>query len=44
MSHIPFQGGGPAATAVLGGHVQLIFNSLATLGAQVKPGGGFVRW
>lgn len=40
MSHIPFQGGGPATTAVLGGHVQLIFNSLATLGAQVKPGGG----
>jgi len=40
LNQIPFQGGGPAVTALLGGHVQLITFSTTTLGAQVKPGGG----
>jgi tripartite-type tricarboxylate transporter receptor subunit TctC len=40
LNHIPFQGGGPAVTALLGGHVQIIAFSVTTLGAQVKPGGG----
>jgi len=40
LNHIPFQGGGPAVTALLGGHVQMITFSITTLGAQVKPGGG----
>ncbi len=40
LNHIPFQGGGPAVTALLGGHVQIITFSVTTLGAQIKPGGG----
>ena len=40
MSNIPFQGGGPAITALLGGHVQIITYSVTALGAHIKPGGG----
>jgi len=40
LNHIPFQGGGPATTALLGGHVQIITFSVVTLAAHVMPGGG----
>lgn len=40
LNHIPFPGGGPMVAALLGGHVQILGPSLATLGAHVKPGGG----
>ena len=31
MVHIPFQGAAPALTALLGGHISVLFNSLTTL-------------
>jgi tripartite-type tricarboxylate transporter receptor subunit TctC len=40
LSNIPFQGAGPAITALLGGHVQMVTYSNTALGAHVKPGGG----
>ena len=38
MTHIPFQGAAPAMTAVLGGHVSAIFNSLPTVWPYVENG------
>ncbi len=38
LNHIPFQGGGPANTALLGGHVKMSFGSLGRFGAHLKPG------
>lgn len=40
LSTIPFQGAGPAITSLLGGHVQIVTNSVTTFGAHIKPGGG----
>jgi tripartite-type tricarboxylate transporter receptor subunit TctC len=40
LNHIPFQGGGPADTALLGKHVDLCFGSVGRFGDRVKPGGG----
>lgn len=36
--HVPFNGAGPAMTALLGGNVQLMFASAATAAQQVKAG------
>ncbi len=38
MTHIPFQGAAPAMTAVLGGHVSAIFNSLPTVWPYAENG------
>lgn len=38
--HVPFEGGGPANLAMLGGHVTSAFLAPATLGPHIKPGGG----
>ena len=38
MVHIAYKGGGPAATAVLGGEAQVIFGSVASSMPQVKAG------
>jgi tripartite-type tricarboxylate transporter receptor subunit TctC len=40
LNHIPFSGGGPAITAVLGGHVDCYLGSIAAAGSHVRPGGG----
>ncbi|OGP65264.1 MAG: hypothetical protein A2170_13815 [Deltaproteobacteria bacterium RBG_13_53_10] len=40
LNHIPFAGGGPAITAVLGGHVDSYLGSIAAAGSHVQPGGG----
>ncbi len=40
LNHIPFQGGGPSITALLGGHVQVGFMSVGSYGSHVQPGGG----
>ncbi len=38
LVHVPYKGGGPAAAAVLGGEVQLIFGSITSVLPQVKAG------
>ncbi len=38
ITSIPFQSGGEALPAVLGGHVDMTSNTLATLGPQLKAG------
>ena len=38
MTHVPYKGGGPAAAAVLGGEVQLIFGSVASSLPHIKAG------
>jgi len=40
LNHIPFSGGAPAMTALLGGHTDCYLGSPGTYGAQIKPGGG----
>jgi len=40
LNHIPFQGGGPADTALMGGHVNMCFGSIGRFGARLRPGGG----
>lgn len=40
LNHIPFQGGGPADTALMGGHVHMCFGSVGRFGARLRPGGG----
>ena len=38
MVHIPYKGGGPAVTDLLGGHVQIMFATLPSVIHQVKAG------
>jgi tripartite-type tricarboxylate transporter receptor subunit TctC len=38
MLHVPFRGGGPALADLLGGHVQVLFDTLATSIARVRSG------
>ena len=38
MTHIPYKGGGPAAAALLGGEVQVLFASIASSLPHVKSG------
>lgn len=38
LVHVPYKGGGPAAAAVLGGEVQLLFGSVAMTMPQVRAG------
>ena len=38
IQHIPFKGGAPAVTAVLGGHVDMAFANLVQVMQQVKAG------
>lgn len=38
MTHIPYKGGGPAAAALLGGEVQVLFASIASSMPHVKSG------
>lgn len=40
LNHVPFAGGGPAITALLGKHVDMGFASVGTYGSHIKPGGG----
>ncbi|MEA3155802.1 MAG: hypothetical protein QOK44_3391 [Betaproteobacteria bacterium] len=38
LLHVPYKGGGPAAAAVLGGEVQVLFGSVASTLSQIKGG------
>ena len=38
MVHVPYKGGGPAVTALIGGQVQLMFGTTVTLLPQVRTG------
>lgn len=38
LVHIPFNGGGPGVTAVLGNHIQMLFNSLPAVLPLIKSG------
>ncbi len=38
MTHVPYQGGGPAMNALLGGQIQLVFATAATAVPQIKAG------
>lgn len=38
MAHVPYQGAGPAMTALIGGHVQVMFNTLSTSLPPVQAG------
>ena len=38
ITSVPFQSGGEALPAILGGHVDMTSNTLATLGSQIKAG------
>jgi len=38
LLHIPYKGGGPAVIAAIGGQVQLVFASTASIAPQVKAG------
>jgi tripartite-type tricarboxylate transporter receptor subunit TctC len=38
LSHVPFQGGGPAVQALVGGHIDMSFATLPSLMALVKDG------
>lgn len=40
LTVIPFQGGGPAITALLGGHVNIVALSKTAFGPHIKSGGG----
>jgi tripartite-type tricarboxylate transporter receptor subunit TctC len=39
MRHVPFRGSAPAITALLGGHVDIMFDNLPSSYAQIKAGG-----
>ena len=38
LVHVPYKGGGPAATDVLGGQIPLVFSSLVTVMPQIQSG------
>ena len=38
LMHVPYKGGGPAATAVMAGEVQVLFSTVVTAKPQVKGG------
>lgn len=38
MVHVPYKGGGPAATDVMSGQVQLLFSTVTTSAGQIKAG------
>ncbi len=38
MVHVPYKGGGPAATDLLGGQIPVIFSSLVTVMPQIQAG------
>ena len=38
LNHVPYQGSAPAVTDLLGGRIQLMFDTLSTLGPYVKSG------
>jgi tripartite-type tricarboxylate transporter receptor subunit TctC len=38
MTHVPYRGAGPATTALVGGHIQLVFTGMAQLAPHVKAG------
>jgi tripartite-type tricarboxylate transporter receptor subunit TctC len=38
LMHVPYKGGGPAATDVLGGQIPIIFSSLVTVSQQIQAG------
>jgi tripartite-type tricarboxylate transporter receptor subunit TctC len=38
LVHVPYKGGGPAATDVLGGQIPLVFSSLVTVSSQIQAG------
>lgn len=40
LIHVPFSGGGPSITALLGKHVDMCFMSIGSYGSQIQPGGG----
>jgi tripartite-type tricarboxylate transporter receptor subunit TctC len=40
LNHVPFTGGAPAVTALLGKHVTSYIGSTGTLSAHIKPEGG----
>jgi len=39
IRHVPFRGSAPAITAMLGGHVDIMFDNLPSSFAQIKAGG-----
>ena len=38
FTHVPYKGGGPASTALMGGEIDLVFNATSTVMAHVKAG------
>ncbi len=38
MIHVPYKGGGPAATDVIGGQIPIIFSSLVTVAPHIQAG------
>ena len=38
ITHVPYKGGGPAMTDLLGGQVQMMFDNLASSAPQIKAG------
>jgi tripartite-type tricarboxylate transporter receptor subunit TctC len=38
MTHVPFQGGGPAMTSTIGGHTPIAFSAISTAAPSVKAG------
>lgn len=40
LKHVPFSGGAPAISALLGGHIHVIFMTVGACGDHIKAGGG----
>ena len=38
LTHVPYKGGGPGTTDLVGGHVQIMFNNFTLVGGLVKQG------